>query len=120
MITDYEKIRVPDESKLRDFFLEVNWNPKDPKTNECKILRFTFPNGETAHVKKEHILAILFALGSKDEQRDLIPQTLTRSKWYETVVSVKATKDIRKGEQVTFPIKISLPETEEQVLRRTS
>ena len=62
-------------------------------------------------------MAILFAIGNEAEQRKMIPQKLTRVKWYETVVSVKATKDIRKGENITFPIKITLPSVEEEVIR---
>lgn len=116
MIKDHQKLRVPDENKEKDFFIDVNWNPKDSKTNECKLLRVTFPNGDVALVKREHFNAILFAIGTAEDQRKLIPQKQMRVKWYETVVSVKATKDISRGESITFPIKLSLPAVEEEVL----
>lgn len=110
MMTGYEKLRVPDQNLIHPFFIEVNWS-KSKKVNECKVLRITFPNGDTAFVKKEHLHAILFALGNAEEQRRMIPQTIQNVRWYETVVSVKAKKDIYKGENITFPLKITLPET---------
>lgn len=116
MIDGHEIFRVPDESKTHEFKIEVNWEPKNPKINDCKLLRFIFPNGEVALVKKEHLNAILFVLGTADEQKRLIPRVERRSRWYETVVSVKAKKDIRRGEEITFPIKLSLPAFEEEVL----
>jgi len=58
----------------------------------------------------------MFAIGNAEEQRKSIPQRISHSRWYDTVVSVKATKDIRKDEKITFPIRISLPAYEEEVL----
>ena len=59
---------------------------------------------------------MLFAIGNKEEQVKMIPQTIRRTKWYETVISVKAKKDIKKGEIITFPLKITLPTVEEEVV----
>ena len=116
MIKGHEKFRVLSEGEGKDFFIEVNWNPKDEKITGCKILKVIFPNRDITYMKKEHFMAILFAIGNEEEQRKMIPQKLTRVKWYETVVSVKATKDIRRGENLTFPIKITLPAVEEEVV----
>lgn len=116
MIEHYEKFRIPDEHKENDFFIEVNWDQNNKKINKCKILKFTFPDGKTAYVKKEYLNAVLFAIGSEKDQRKMIPQKITRVRWYETVLSVKAKKDIRKGENITFPIKLSLPPIEEEVI----
>ena len=116
MLVGFEKLRISDQNKTNDFFLEVNWI-KNKDVNECKLLRFIFPNGDEAYVKKEHFMALLFALGSEDEQRKMIPQTVQRVRWYETVVSVQAKKDIRKGERIVFPIKLSLPGPEEEVIQ---
>lgn len=114
MILGNEKFQIPDVAKLHDFFAEVNWNPKDEETNACKVIRFTFPDGTEALVKREHLHAILFAIGSEEEQRNLIPQVSKKVRWYETVLSVKASKDIRKGEEITFPVKLSLPDMYEE------
>lgn len=115
MISSYEKLRLPDENKLQDLILEVNWNPYDKKTNECKYVRVT-AGGKTSVIKKEHLNAALFAIGNEEEQRKMIPQIQRRSRWYETVVSVKANNDIKKGENITFPIKLTLPTFEEEVI----
>ena len=115
MIKDYQKFRMLDENKRNNFFIEVNWNKE---VSDCKILKITFPDRKQSIIKKEHLLAVLFAIGSESEQRRMVPQKLTQVKWYETVVSIKATKDINKGEQITFPIKITLPSTEEEVIKK--
>ncbi len=115
MLNHYEKFRMQDEGKNNEFYVEVNWD-KNPKTNDCKVLKFTFPDGTESFVKREYLNALLFAIGSQEEQRKLIPQTITRVKWYETVVSVKAKKDIPKGDLITFPIKLSLPSMEQEAI----
>lgn len=116
MIKGHEQLKVPDINKQHELVIEVNWNPKDPKTNECKVLRLIYPNGDTALVKKEHMHAILFAIGNEEEQRKMTPVKTTRSRWYETVVSVKAKRAIAAGEDITFPIKLTLPTLEEEVI----
>ena len=115
MITEYEKFRIQDERKEKDFFIEVNWK-EDEEISHCKMLRVTFPNGETSYVKKEYLNAMLFAIGTPEEQREMIPQKIIRTKWYETIVSIRAKKNIQKGENITFPIKISLPSVEEEAI----
>lgn len=116
MILDYEKIVIKDESGKNHLIAEVNWNPEDEKTNKCQIIRLTYPDGKTAFIEREKLMSFIFAIGTATQQKDLIPQTLHRVKWYETVLSVKATKNIKKGEQITFPIKITLPATEEEII----
>lgn len=115
MIKSYEKLKVPDENKKQDLIMEVNWNLHDKQTNDCKYIRVTMGE-KTAVVKKEHLNAVLFAIGTEEEQRKMIPQVERRSRWYETVVSVKTTKDIKRGQELTFPIKLSLPTFEEEVI----
>ena len=116
MLVGFEKFRVADENKKNDFFVEVNFS-RNPKIDKCKVLRITFPGGEKAYIKKEHLMAILFAIGKEEEQRKMIPTRVQRVKWYETVVSVIAKKDIQRGERIVFPIKLSLPGPEEEVIQ---
>jgi len=116
MLKQPEKWRMLDKAGKNNFWIEANWKPDDTKTNEGKILKFTFPDNQIAYIKREELHQILFAIGTPEQQQKLIPQTLTKVRWYETVLSVKAKNDIRKGESITFPIKISLPETKEEVI----
>ena len=116
MIKTYEKFRIIDSAGKSAVVIEVNWNPYNPETNECKILKFNYPDGTTSYVKRELLNQFLFAIGTPEMQRKIIPQKLTKVRWYETILGVKATKDIRKGEMINFPIKISLPPIEEEVI----
>ena len=115
MIDGHEKFKMEDLAGKHDWFMEVNWED-DKKTRDCQVIKLTFPNGDTAFTKKDHLYSVLFAIGNPKQQAEIIPQKLTRSRWYETTVGVKAKKDIRKGEQIIFPVKFSLPAVEEEVI----
>ena len=114
MIDTHEKFFLKDEYGRNNVYFEVNWNPEDKDINECKIVKVTFPDKSTAHIKREYLNAMLFAISNAEDQRKMIPQKIRRVRWYETVVSVKAKNDIRKGEKITFPIKLSLPTIDEE------
>lgn len=116
MLDTYEKFRIKDESGDNHFFVEVNWDLKDKKINECKLLKITFPDGKIAYVKRELMHEMLFAIGDAESQKKMIPQKVIHTKWLETVLGIKATKDIRKGEMINVPVKISLPSQEEEII----
>lgn len=119
MITEHEKFQIFDEMKGRgnNFFMEVNWlGDNDEETNNCKLIKFVFPDGKESLIKKEHLNAILFAIGTKAEQMKMIPQVIRKVKHYETVIGIKAIKDIKKGENIVVPISLSLPSTEEEAI----
>lgn len=118
MIHGHEMIRFPDENKERDLVFEVNWNQSDKKSKECKLIRVHYPDGSKAVIKREHLHAFLFAIGTEDQQREMLPIRKTQSRWYETVISVKAKKDIHKGEEITFPLKLTIPLQETETLQR--
>lgn len=116
MLKTHEAFRLVDESKQNELKLEVNWNPKEEKSNECKLIRFTFPNGETSTIKREHLFSILFACGTDDQQRKSIPQRITKSRSYQTVLGIKATKNIKAGEMINVPVNIPLPDIVEDII----
>lgn len=116
MLREYEKFRMIDENKQNEFFIEVNWNPKDPKSNDCKLVKFTFPNGDTTVIKREHLISMIFTFGTEDQQRNMIPQRITEQTFYKTVLGIKATKDIAKGEMINVPVQIPLPAREHDVI----
>ena len=120
MLKHHEKFRLVDLNGKPAATVEVNWNPEDPKTNECKVLKFTYPDGTTSHVERKLLNELLFAIGKSEDQQKLIPQVNRKVRWYETVLGVRATKDIRKGETINFPIKITLPSIEEEVIGELS
>lgn len=109
MISHYEKFRLLDENKANEFYAEVNWDSEDKKSNESKLVRFTFPDGKQAIVKRELLNAFLFAIGSEEDQRKMIPQTFETVHQYTTVLGIKASKPIEKGEMINFPVNLSIP-----------
>lgn len=110
MISYYEKFRLLDEGKEKDFFCEVNWNKSDKTSNECKLVKFTFPNGESSIIKKDLLLSMLFAISKSEDQRKMMPVSIQPVHWRTVQLSIKATKDIRKGENIVMnPIKVSIP-----------
>ena len=116
MLKGYEKLQILDaDDKPTGMTIEVNWS-EAPHVTDCKLLRITFPDGKQTMVKKGMFLGFLWAIGSVEEHKKMIPQTLTKVRWYETVVSVKVKRDIKAGENLTFPIKITLPKIEEEAL----
>ena len=116
MLSEYEKFRFVDEAKGGEFYAEVNWNPKDKKSNKCQLIRFTFPNGEVAIVRRDVLNAVLFTMGTEEMQRKMIPQTIHKNWWYETTVSVRAKQPIAAGQLITFPIKLSMPAIADTVI----
>lgn len=98
-----------DQGKEHDFFMEVNWNPKDKKTNECQVVRFTFPDGSESYIKREHLHSVLFAIGKREDQINMVPQKTETIRNYETVLGIKATKHIEKGETINVRVKIPMP-----------
>ena len=116
MLKGYEKLQILSaDDKPTGMTIEVNWS-KDPEITECKVLKITFPDGKVSYVKKGMFLGFLWAIGSTEEHKKMIPQTLTKVRWYETVVSVRVKRDVKAGENLTFPIKITLPSQSEEAL----
>lgn len=108
MITDYQKFMLPDQRGKNNMVGEVNWSD-DSTSNESKIIKFTTETGETLFVRREDLNQILFAIGDPESQKKLIPTKVVPVHWRETVLGIKATKDIKRGEMINFPIKISFP-----------
>ena len=116
MIEDYEKFRIIDaHGRDSGLTVEVNWNPEDEKTNKCKVLKLTFPDGKRVFIKKEHLFSLLFVIGSKSEQRKMIPQRITNVRHYVTTMYIKLKTDTRKGDVLKVPVNISLPSVSEEV-----
>ena len=109
MIQSHEKFRLVEPGdKLTDVFWEVNWNPKDEDTNQCKMIRMTYGD-KVIVVERKVLLEILFAIGKPEDQQKMIPQTLETVHHYKTTLGIKAKNDISKGEMINFPIELSVP-----------
>ena len=110
MLTEHEKFNLVDPNMASTgVSLEVNWNPEDELTNDCKVLKMTLPDGSVKFIERKILLEILFAIGKPEDQRKMIPQTLETIHHYKSVLGIKASKDIGKGEMINFPIELSVP-----------
>jgi hypothetical protein len=117
MIHGFNKLRIPDEKGTNPLIVEVNWDEKDDKTNECKMLRFTYPDGTQAYVKKEYFMSFLFAIGKPGkEQMDMIPQTITKVRKYTTMLGIEAKQDIKKGQKINVRVEIPLPAIVDEIV----
>ena len=90
-------------------FWEVNWAPDDKETNNCKVIKMTFPDGKQHYLDVKVFMEVLFAIGKPEDQQKMIPQTLETIHHYKTVLGIKASKDIAKGEMINFPVELSIP-----------
>ena len=110
MLTSHEKFNLVDPTNAsQDIFWEVNWNVDDKKTNQCKVIKMTLPDGSVKFISRKVLLEILFAIGKPGDQQKMIPQTLETVHHYKTVLGIKAKNDISKGEMINFPIELSVP-----------
>ncbi len=117
MLDTYEKFRLTNKTGRTDqdnLFAEVNWSDKE-EIQGCKVIKFTLGD-KTAIIDRNELNAMLFTIGTSQDQQKMIPQIIRRSKWYETIIGVKAKKDICKGEEIRFPLKITLPSIEEEAI----
>ena len=123
MIAHHQKFRIPDTSnKTKGIDVEVNWKD-DPAINRCQVLRFTLPDKQEMFVERKDLYEILFAIGEPAEQQKMVPQKITRTREYKTRLGIKATKDIRKGEDIVVPVEFRLPDLEDEVygdIKRTA
>jgi len=116
MIKNHEVFRIPQLNKGKSIEVEVNWNLKDKETNECKVLKFKWPDGSESYVKKDLFYGFLFTIGSREQQRKMIPQKIRDVRHYETDLYLQMRKDCKQGDIIKVPVNISLPSVEEEVI----
>ena len=119
MIKEHNQATLKDVQGNNDLVVEMNWNPKDPLTNEAKILRVKLPGSKHSYIKRDELHRLMLIIGTRPQKSQLIPELIRRSRWYETKLGVEASKDIRKGDMIIFDVKIPLPDEREVVWGRT-
>lgn len=115
MINEYEKFRIQDQGLKNDWFIEVNWEDKND-IKDSQLLKITFPNGDIAYTKRDHVNAMLFAIGSPADQVKLIPQRIVRKRRFEGLVRMVAQKNIKKGEEIISTCYHDLPDLVDEVI----
>ena len=86
---------------------------------------YALPNNETVEFKinEEKVIislgdlkTILFALSNPQEQKDMMPLQMVTQRKYQTMLGIKAQKDIKKGEVINFKVDIPLPPIEKEIM----
>ena len=86
---------------------------------------YALPNKETVEFKinEEKVIislgdlrTILFALSDNEEQKKMMPLQMVTQRKYQTMLGVKAQKDIKKGEVINFKVDIPLPPIEKEIM----
>lgn len=115
MIKEYEQFTLHDKNGNNDITAEVNWRTEDEKLNKCQVVRLTL-DGERAYISKKELNAFLFVIGARNEQRKMIPMTVTKVRHYKTTVSIMLPKDAKKGTIIRGPVTITLPAVSEEIV----
>lgn len=104
MLTEHH-VFTPTVKGGKPVAFEVNWNEKDAASNNSQVIKVSIDDKQ-AYISRDDLLQFVFAIGKADDQIKLIPQTLTKVHAKKTVFTIKATKDIRKGEDVVFAAEV--------------
>ena len=104
MISDSRKLNIQDYSgEGNDLEVLVNWNEV---VKPAKYVKFSI-GGKECVVKKEHFLHLAFILADEREQVKLVIADVTEVFNRDTVITIKATRLIQKGEDINIPVTIS-------------
>lgn len=109
MLTGHHQFVPDDLGGKNEFIFEVNWNPEDKKSNESKVVKITCPDGKASFVKRDDLLQFFYTIGTTEDKKKMIPQTISKIHVQDMFVGIKATKDIRKGEDINVKFKINIP-----------
>lgn len=112
-----QRLVLPDASNRgNDILAEINWN----EAVKRKYIRFTIGD-KTCIVKKDHVLSILFMLGSAEEQDRIISPFVkqTRVTKFTKLVGITTSRTIAKGENINVLLEFSLnPETNQVIIKK--
>jgi len=108
MIKDYQKLGIKNYANNgEELAIEVNYNDYARKN---ELIKLTIDE-KTVIVKRDHLKAILFLVGSDEDKIDLIDTITQKITYQPVVVELIATQDIKKGGKiktmVDFPKSIS-------------
>ena len=110
-----QRLVLPDASgRCNDICADINWN----EASKRKYVRLSL-GGKEAIIKKDHLLTILFMIGSAKEQDAIISpfvkQTLVTK--FSKLIGITTTRDVRKGEQINVALEFTFnPETNKLVV----
>lgn len=98
---------------------EINWNSLVKKKGFIKISI----GGKEAVVSREHLWAILFMLGSAEEQTKMVSPFMKKTivSKYTKMIGITTSRDVRKGEFINVMLEFTHnPETNNIIIGRGS
>lgn len=105
-----QRLVLPDASgKGNDICADINWN----EASKRKYIRFTLGD-KICIVKKDHLMSILFMLGSAKEQDAILSPFIKQTPVtkFTKAIGVTTTRSVAKGEQINIILEFTLnPET---------
>ena len=106
MTKDHRKFSVQDLSnKGNDITLEVNWNKK---VKDNQFLKFKIADKE-AIISYNHLWTILFITANDEQQQEkMLPTKLEMVRTYNTIVDIKAKKNIKANETIRIPMSVTI------------
>lgn len=97
--------RIPDKSG----HLKITGVARHEEGKKPDVIELEVNKAGKAIVSIKDMNQILFALSDREDQMKLTPLTQQPVHWRKTMLGVTATKDVKKGERLNFPIEISFP-----------
>ena len=114
MLKEHTKYRFPDLGKENDLVFEVNYADNDI-VKDCRVIKWTVGEDQ-GFIERKHLFEFLWTIGKPEEQRRMIPQKIRKVRNIQKLLKVKATKDVRKGEELIFQANIEVPLSEEELI----
>lgn len=104
MITEKKDFLLEDKNKVNDFHMVY-----DPK--EEKMLVYVEVDGKRveAFIDKKELWSVAFAVSSEKDQETMIPVETRTTRVFRKQVTIRASKDIRKGESIVATVKFTVP-----------
>lgn len=101
MISDYTKLQA-----APNMTIEANWNST---VTPGKAFKVTI-DGKEAIMERDDLYSLMMIFGDEEQQTDLIPVTKSQVRAITRLLTIKAQKDIRKGEPIKFYYEYFVPE----------
>lgn len=102
MISDYTKLQA-----APNMTIEANWNAA---VTPGKAFKVTI-DGKEAIVERDDLYSLMMVFGDEEQQTDLIPVKKMNVRAITRLLTVRAKKDIPKGQTIKFEYQYFVPET---------
>jgi len=100
------------EYKKNGLTILANWNEA---VTPCKMFKFII-GGKEVIMSRDDLYTLLFLFANEEQMTDLIPVKDTELTMIRRLIKVKAQKNIKKGQFITFPYNYAIPKGEYEKL----